>query len=39
MISAEEAKFYIDNCPHDGMDGDGDGIPCNNNSEIRMSME
>jgi cold shock CspA family protein len=28
MISAEEAKFYLDNCPHDGMDGDGDGIPC-----------
>ena len=27
MISAEEAKFYLDNCPHDGMDGDGDGIP------------
>ncbi len=28
MRSAEEAKFYLDHCPHDGMDGDGDGIPC-----------
>jgi cold shock CspA family protein len=28
MSSPEEAKFYLENCPHDGMDGDGDGIPC-----------
>ena len=28
MISYEEAKFYLDNCPGTQMDGDGDGIPC-----------
>lgn len=28
MISCEEAKFYISNCPNTKMDGDGDGIPC-----------
>ena len=28
MGSYEEAKFYLDNCPGMKMDGDGDGIPC-----------
>lgn len=30
MISCEEAKFYLRNCPNTKMDGDGDGIPCEN---------
>jgi cold shock CspA family protein len=28
MTSCEEAKFFLQNCPNTGMDGDGDGIPC-----------
>jgi cold shock CspA family protein len=28
MSSCEEAKFFIKNCPHTQMDGDGDGVPC-----------
>ncbi len=28
MNSYEEAKFFIENCPHTKMDGDHDGIPC-----------
>ncbi len=28
MTSCEEAMFYLDNCPWPMMDGDGDGIPC-----------
>jgi cold shock CspA family protein len=28
MISCEEAKFYLQNCPGVEIDGDGDGIPC-----------
>ncbi len=28
MRSYEEAKFFIRNCPNTKMDGDGDGIPC-----------
>jgi len=28
MISRDEAEFYLNNCPHEGMDGDGDGVPC-----------
>lgn len=28
MVSKEEAQFYLNNCPHDGMDGDNDGIAC-----------
>jgi hypothetical protein len=30
MSSREEAEFYLDNCPGTKMDGDGDGIPCEN---------
>jgi len=30
MTSREEAEFYLDNCPGMKMDGDGDGIPCEN---------
>jgi cold shock CspA family protein len=28
MNSCEEAKFFIRNCPGTKMDGDGDGVPC-----------
>lgn len=28
MISCAEAKFYLNNCPNVEIDGDGDGIPC-----------
>jgi cold shock CspA family protein len=28
MTSCEEARFYLANCPDTHMDGDGDGIPC-----------
>ena len=28
MTSCEEATFYLKNCPNVKIDGDGDGIPC-----------
>lgn len=28
MTSCEEAKFFLRNCPNVKMDGDGNGIPC-----------
>ena len=28
MTSCEEAKYFLANCPGVKMDGDGDGIPC-----------
>lgn len=28
MTSYEEAYFYLHNCPNTQLDGDGDGIPC-----------
>jgi len=28
MTSKAEAQFYLNNCPHEGMDGDGDGSAC-----------
>lgn len=28
MISCDEAKYYLNNCPGTIADGDGDGIPC-----------
>ncbi len=28
MTSCEEAEFYLNTCPGNKMDGDGDGIPC-----------
>src|SRR3546814_4381875 len=30
MRSCAEARFYQNNCPNTQMDGDGDGIPCEN---------
>ena len=32
MTSRDEAEFFIRNCPNTKMDGDGDGIPCENDS-------
>ena len=32
MTSREEAEFFIKNCPKTKMDGDRDGIPCENHS-------
>ncbi len=28
MVSCNEAKFYLKNCPNVNIDGDLDGIPC-----------
>ncbi|TOM26639.1 cold-shock protein, partial [Vibrio parahaemolyticus] len=28
MVSCNEAKFYLSNCPNVKIDGDNDGIPC-----------
>ena len=28
MTSCEEAKYFLDHCPTVKMDGDGDGVPC-----------
>lgn len=30
MKSCDEAKFFLKNCPNTKMDGDNDGIPCEN---------
>lgn len=32
MSSYEEALYFVQNCPNTKMDGDGDGIPCENDS-------
>ncbi|SEA41949.1 excalibur calcium-binding domain-containing protein [Microbulbifer marinus] len=34
MRSREEAEFFIKNCPNTKMDGDRDGIPCENDSRF-----
>ena len=34
MRSREEAVFFIRNCPNTKMDGDHDGIPCENDSRF-----
>ncbi len=34
MISRAEAEFFIKNCPNTKMDGDYDGIPCENDSRF-----
>jgi hypothetical protein len=28
MTSCEEAKFFLKNCPNPKMDGNNDGVPC-----------
>ncbi|MDD2882637.1 MAG: excalibur calcium-binding domain-containing protein [Rhodoferax sp.] len=30
MTSCPEAKFFLSHCPGVKIDGDGDGIPCEN---------
>jgi Excalibur calcium-binding domain len=30
MTSCDEARYFLRNCPGVKMDGDGDGIPCEN---------
>jgi hypothetical protein len=32
MNSRAEAEFFTRNCPNTKMDGDGDGVPCENDS-------
>jgi hypothetical protein len=32
MTSRAEAEFFLKNCPNTKMDGDRDGIPCENDS-------
>tara|TARA_R110001583_G_scaffold51161_3_gene159708 strand:+ start:2873 stop:3163 length:291 start_codon:yes stop_codon:yes gene_type:complete len=34
MTSREEAVYFIQNCPNTKMDGDYDGIPCENDSRF-----
>jgi hypothetical protein len=34
MTSRAEAEFFLRNCPNTKMDGDGDGIPCENDSRF-----
>ncbi|WOX06133.1 excalibur calcium-binding domain-containing protein [Microbulbifer pacificus] len=34
MTSREEAVFFIRNCPNTKMDGDNDGVPCENDSRF-----
>ncbi|MCK4493386.1 MAG: excalibur calcium-binding domain-containing protein [Methylococcales bacterium] len=34
MNSRAEAVFFIRNCPNTKMDGDSDGIPCENDSRF-----
>ena len=34
MTSRAEAVFFIQNCPNTKMDGDYDGIPCENDSRF-----
>ena len=34
MNSRAEAEFFIRNCPNTKMDGDRDGIPCENDSRF-----
>ena len=35
MNSRAEAVFFIKNCPNTLMDGDNDGIPCENDSRFK----
>ena len=34
MNSREEAEFFTRNCPNTKMDGDGDGVPCENDTRF-----
>ena len=34
MTSRAEAEYFVKNCPNTKMDGDGDGVPCENDSRF-----
>lgn len=34
MTSRAEAEFFVRNCPNTKMDGDNDGVPCENDSRF-----
>ena len=34
MTSRKEAEYFNDYCPNTKMDGDNDGIPCENDSRF-----
>lgn len=34
MNSRAEAEYFTHNCPNTKMDGDGDGVPCENDSRF-----
>jgi len=34
MASRAEAEFFLRNCPNTKMDGDHDGVPCENDSRF-----
>lgn len=34
MTSRAEAEYFINNCPNTKMDGDHDGVPCENDSRF-----
>ncbi|MBE2190071.1 MAG: excalibur calcium-binding domain-containing protein [Candidatus Kapabacteria bacterium] len=34
MTSRAEAEFFVRNCPNTKMDGDRDGVPCENDSRF-----
>tara|TARA_Y100001963_G_scaffold75405_1_gene104696 strand:+ start:456 stop:752 length:297 start_codon:yes stop_codon:yes gene_type:complete len=34
MTSRAEAEFFLRNCPNTKMDGDRDGVPCENDSRF-----
>ncbi|WP_353611556.1 excalibur calcium-binding domain-containing protein [Azoarcus sp. CIB] len=34
MRSRAEAEYFVRNCPNTKMDGDNDGIPCENDSRF-----
>jgi hypothetical protein len=34
MRSREEAEFFVSSCPNTRMDGDNDGVPCENDSRF-----
>lgn len=35
MTSRAEAEYFINNCPNTKMDGDHDGVPCENDSRFQ----
>ncbi|GAC31984.1 excalibur calcium-binding domain-containing protein [Paraglaciecola polaris] len=35
MTSRAEAEYFLQHCPHTRMDGDDDGIPCENDNRFK----